>query len=312
MNRRTFTAAAAAAVATTGTAARAQTGPVLRVAAVPIDVGALSYFADQQGFFKKHGLNVEIITGANGPAIAAAVVGGSMDIGDGNTTTLALAHERGVPFVLIAPSGAYSTKAPTGQLVVLKTSPINSAKDLAGKTIGLATIRNISEVASRAWLEKNGVSGDSVHFLELPFIQMSAALQTNRIDAAMIEEPTLASVLATNGRVLAQPYDAIAPEWIEGGYFCTLDFAKAHPDVVKRFSDAMAEAAGWANANHPATLAMLETYSKSKIDPNITRIFYPERVKASLLQPLIDASAKYGVLKASFAAKDMIAPNLPS
>ena len=128
----------------------------------------------------------------------------------------------------------------------------------------------------------------------------------------MVEEPVLSAVLASNGRVLARPYDAIAPEWIEGGYFCTLDFAKAHHDAVKRFSDAMAEAAVWANANHPATLAMLETYSKHAIDPNITRIFYPDRVKASLLQPLIDASAKYGVLKATFPAKDMIAPNLPS
>src|ERR1700761_5659835 len=82
----------------------AQTMPHVRVAALAIDVGALSYFAQQQGFFKKHGLDVEIITGTNGAAIAAAVVGGAIDIGDSNTTSIATGHERGVPFVLIAPS----------------------------------------------------------------------------------------------------------------------------------------------------------------------------------------------------------------
>src|ERR1700735_3614743 len=94
-----------------------QTLPHVRVAAIPIDVGALSYYADKQGYFKKHGLDVEIIQGGTGAAIAAAVVGGSIDIGDGNTTTLATGHERGVPFVLAAPSGAYSSKAPTGALL---------------------------------------------------------------------------------------------------------------------------------------------------------------------------------------------------
>jgi hypothetical protein len=40
-------------------------------------------------------------------------------------------------------------------------------------------------------------------------------------------------------------------------------------------------------------------------------MYYPERLRASELQPLIDASAKYGLLKASFPAKDIIAPGVP-
>jgi NitT/TauT family transport system substrate-binding protein len=289
----------------------AQTLPHVRVAAIPIDVGALSYFANQQGFFKKHGLDVEIIQGGNGAAIAAAVVGGSIDIGDGNTTTLATGHERGVPFVMAAPSGAYSSKAPTGALLVAKNSPIRTPKDLVGKTIGVSGVRNISEVASRAWLEKNGVSGDSVKFVEITFSQMGPALTAGRIDAAMAEEPSFSTIIGGDvGRVLATPYDNIAPQWIEGGYFVTLEYAKANPDVIRKFADAMAEAAVWANANHAATAAMLAEFAKTPVAPNQQRMYYPPRLRAADLQPLIDASAKYGVLKAPFPAKDMFAPGL--
>jgi NitT/TauT family transport system substrate-binding protein len=291
----------------------AQTMPHIRVAALAIDVGALSYFAQQQGFFKKHGLDVEIITGTNGAAIAAAVIGGAIDIGDSNTTSIATGHERGVPFVLVSPSGAYSSKAPTGALVVAKSSPIKGPKDLTGKTIGVSGLRNISEVAPRAWLDKNGVSSDSVKFVEVPFSTMSAALAAGRVDAVMAEEPSLTGMIQSDtGRVLATVYDTIAPTWVEGGYFCTLDYAKAHPDIIKQFTDAMAEAAVWANANHAATAVMLADYAKSPVNPSVQRMYYPERLRASELQPLIDASAKYGLLKATFPAKDIIAPGVPA
>jgi len=291
----------------------AQTMPHVRVAALAIDVGALSYFAQQQGFFKKHGLDVEIITGTNGAAIAAAVVGGAIDIGDSNTTSIATAHERGVPFVLISPSGAYSSKGPTGALLVAKNSPIKGPKDMAGKTIGVSGLRNISQVAPLAWLDKNGVSSDSVKFLEVPFSAMGAALAAGRVDAVMAEEPAMRGILESDtGRVLATVYDTVAPTWVEGGYFCTIDYAKAHPDIIKQFTDAMAEAAVWANANHAATAAMLADYAKTPVNPNVQRMYYPDRLHASELQPLIDASAKYGLLKAAFPAKDIIAPGVPA
>jgi NitT/TauT family transport system substrate-binding protein len=128
----------------------------------------------------------------------------------------------------------------------------------------------------------------------------------------MAEEPDLSEMLASDGRVLAKAYTAIAPQWILGGYFCTADFAKSHPDVVRKFADAMSEAAAWANANHAATAAILAKYGKAPLPPNVQRMYYPERLRAADLQPLIDASAKYGILKATFPARDLFAPGLGS
>jgi NitT/TauT family transport system substrate-binding protein len=291
--------------------AAAQTTAKLRVAAVPIDVGAGPYYAADEGFYVQHGLDVEITTGANGPAIAAAVAGGSLEIGSGNTVVLATGHEHGVNFVLIGPSGAYSSKDPTAGLLVPKSSPAKSAQDLVGKTLGIANIRSISEIAMRAWFNHNGVESQALQFVEVPFNEMGVALDAGRIDAAFAEEPALSTILARGTtKVFGRPYDAIAPTWVEGGYFCTLDYARAQPDIIRRFADAIAETARWANAHHDITAQILEKYGKRTIPPTMHRIYYPERLQTAQIQPLIDAAAKYGVLRASFPAREMFAPGL--
>jgi NitT/TauT family transport system substrate-binding protein len=289
--------------------AAAQTGK-LRVAGIPIDVGAGSYYALDQGFFAKHGLDVEVTSLANGAVVAAAVAGGSLDIGDGNTVAIATAHERGIPFKLIAPSGAFNSHDPTDGVVVLDSSPYKSAKDLVGKIIGVNALRNIAEVYVRAWLDQNGVNSNQVKYVEVTFSEMGPALTTGRIDAVAPEEPMLTNLLSNGGRLIGTPGSAIAPIWVEGGFFCTTEFAAAHPDIIKKVADAIADANLWANKNPGASAAILNKYAKTPLNPKQHRCFYPPRLDARQLQPLIDATAKYGILKATFPAKDLFAPGL--
>src|SRR5580704_16939136 len=70
----------------------------LRVAGIPIDIAGACYYAQDQGFFTKYGLDVEIVQLANGSVVAEAVAGGSVDIGNGNTLAISTAHEHGIPF----------------------------------------------------------------------------------------------------------------------------------------------------------------------------------------------------------------------
>lgn len=304
-------AAAAAGVALTRRAG-AQTLTKIRVAAVPIDITAAVLYGVDQGFFRKRNLDVEPVMMTNGPATAAAVSGGSLDIGTAAVVTIANAHERGIPFVLVAPGAAYSSKQPTGSLIALQSAPLHTARDLAGKTVGVTSLKGVSEMATWAWLEKNGVAADAVKFIEIPYADMGPALTAGRVDAVVAEEPAQSQLLAGGGRVVANVNDAIGDTWLGGGWFCLLSYANAHPEIVRAFADGIAEAGAWANKNHDASAKILESYTKQPISPNQKRAFYPERVSPALLQPLIDASAKYGLLKASFPAKDVIAPQVLS
>ena len=70
-----FTAALALAMSA---AAAAQTLTTVKVATTPIDVGAEVLYGIDMGFFKQHGLNVDVQFIDNGAAIASAVASGAI------------------------------------------------------------------------------------------------------------------------------------------------------------------------------------------------------------------------------------------
>ena len=290
------------------TGAFAQTLPTVKVATTPIDVGAEVLYGIDMGFFKKHGLNVEVQFIDNGAAIAAAVASGAIDVAQGNVVTLATAHDKGLPFVVVAPAALYSSTAPTSALIVAKNSPIKTGKDLNGKTVGITGVKNITHIATMAWIDQTGGDSTSVKYIELKFSEMAAAVAAGRIDAGVTAEPDL-SVAVQDGeaRILTPVYNAIAPTFIIGAWFATNDWAKAHPDVVTRYVAAINEAGAWANKNQAASAKILEKYTKIESKPGMKRVTFPEKSELTLMQPAIDATAKYKVIKATFPAADLAA-----
>ena len=280
----------------------------IRIATTPIDVGAEVYYGQAQGFFKQAGLDVQIQSMDNGAAIAAAVAGGAADIGQSNVVSIASAHEKKLPFVVLAPAGAYSTAAPTTVLIALADAPFKTAKDFEGKTVVTNGILNIGQIGGDAWFDKNGAAWRSVHWIEVPTGATAAALLNHRVDAAVLSEPTVGAALATGKfRVVASPYDAIGKRWQIGAWFTTKDWVAAHPDVAKKFVAAMAQTARWANAHQTESLQILRDASKVDFPSTMHRAVYAEQLDAALFQPVIDNSAKYGALSAPFPAAELFA-----
>jgi NitT/TauT family transport system substrate-binding protein len=307
-----FTAAllGVAAVAGTSLPGSAQEVATLKIATTPTDIGSQVFYAQDKGFFKSNGLDAQIQVISNGAAITAAVMSGALDIAQSNIASLAAAHEAGLDIVIVAPAGSYSSKEPTTALIVAKNSPIKTAKDLNGKTFAGNGIKNITQVGAFAWMEKNGGDISTAKFVEMPFSDMPGALNTGRIDAAVIAEPELSAALAKGDvRVLANCYDAIANDFMIGAWFTTGTWAKAHPDLVKRFSKAMSQAGLWANKNSAESGTMLTKYMKIAVVPGMKRTIYAAKLEPSLVQPLIDGAAKYGITKATFPATDIISPD---
>jgi NitT/TauT family transport system substrate-binding protein len=286
----------------------AQVPATLKVATTPLDSGAEVYYAQELGLFKKAGLTVQISSLSNGSAVAAGVASGAIDIAQGSIPSLAAAHDRGIPFVLVAPGGLYSSKSPTSALVVSKDSPIRTARDLAGKTLANNGLKNIGEVAADAWIAQNGGDVNAVRVIEMPMPQMQDALAAGRIDAAIIVEPELSRALHANARLLAPAYSAIAPDFMIGAYFTTTTWAKNHPDAVKKFDAAIREAGRWANdpANRARSAQILAQYTKIEVTATTTRARYADRLDPALIQPVLDASAKYHALDHTFPAAEFI------
>ena len=309
--RRVVTVAFVTVLAFAAQAGQAQQVTKIRVATLPIDVASQALYAKDQGFFEAAGLDADISIMNNGPAIASAVAGGSIDFGAANIVTMASAYEHGLPYVLVAPGGAYTDTQPTSKLVVPNASPIKTARDLNGKTVAVNALNSIDSVGAQAWIDKNGGDSKTAKFIEMPYSAMGAAVASGRVDVGSIDEPFVGEAIAVNQlRVIGFPLEAVAKRFIEGAFFTTSDYAKAHPDVVRKFADAMAQAADWANANPAASAAVLAKYSKSPLAPGAARTYFMPRFVRSEAQPLIDAAAKYGALKAAFPLSNMFAPGI--
>lgn len=285
-----------------------QTATVVRISTNPIDSGAQVFYAKELGLFAKAGLDAQIQPGANGAAIAAAVASNAIDVGYADLGSLAKARSRGVLFSIIAPAAMWESSAPVNMLMVAKSSPIRTAKDLSGKTIAVPGLGTSAEFAVHAWLDANGGDSTSAKYLELSYAAMPAALEAGRVDAAHVAEPFIA-VAKQNARVIASADDALGKEYLRTVWFTTTAWAKEHPELVARFASVMRETATWANdrRNQAKSAAILVQYTK--IDPAVvatmTRVRYGESLSASLLQPEIDANARYGGF-APFPASELL------
>ncbi len=167
MQRRDFLAATAAAALplVSRSTAYAQALTPLHLQTIPFDAGSQVFYAKDMGFFSKAGLDVTIDPVGNGPAIAAAVASGAVDIGFSNALSIETAYKKGLPFVFVQNSAIYSTAAPTSVIMVLKDSPIKTAKDLNGKTFGVNGLKNIAQYAPSMWIDKNGGDSSTMKFV---------------------------------------------------------------------------------------------------------------------------------------------------
>jgi NitT/TauT family transport system substrate-binding protein len=284
---------------------KAQTLPTLKIATIPNDSGAQVFYAEDMGFFKKVGLTVDVTTLNSGSIISAGVLSGTFDIGQSAIPSLATAHEKGLPFVVIAPSGLSTSDHITSALVVPKDSPIHGPRDMAGKTVAVNALYTVTQFGPQAWVEKAGGDPAAMKFVELAFPEMPAAVAAHRVDAAQISEPFLEEALAQGARIVSPGYGAISPKFVLAAWFSTSAFAKANPDAIKRFQSAIMEAGRWANTHHAESARILEKYQKAPVPPQMPRVEFPLSSDPSQMQPLIDAAARYHGLKATFPAADM-------
>jgi NitT/TauT family transport system substrate-binding protein len=276
--------------------AEAQTPATIRLGIIPIEPTCSAYYAKENGFFDKAGLDVEITPSASTPALAAAVVTGTYDIAYATVSTLATAHAKGIPFVIIAPAGIINGSKAIGGIVVPVNSPIQKAKDFNGKTFGTSGLNTLAEYLPRAWVDKNGGDSSTMKFVEIPFPQIADALAAGRIDAAYLVEPFISIAKQRNiARLLTTGDDAIAPVYLASAWYATTAWAKAHPDLVARFATAMAEAGRWANANPAKVVPIIANHLKA--DPATTaaapRTDFTDRLVAAQIQPWIDITARY-------------------
>jgi NitT/TauT family transport system substrate-binding protein len=307
MKRRTalFTLAAAATAA--GRPLGAQNLAKIRAFSTASDPSGVIFYAHDTGSFARHGLDVTINVVNDSSLAISSVASGTVDIGYTNIVSIEQAFRRGIPITLLAPASINDYRYPTVWVVVAKDSPIQTPRDLEGKTLGTAPLKSLGDFATDAWVDMHGGDSSKLKWVEIPYIACGPALQEGRIDAAFLIEPYATNFRATT-RKLGWPYESIARRFLGAGYFSTRAWADANPDLVKRFAAAIAETGGWANSHPADTAVILEKYTHVGADTlaQIPRAKYAQTLAAVDVQPTIDFGARYKILDASFPASALI------
>jgi NitT/TauT family transport system substrate-binding protein len=280
---------------------------VLTVGTLSSDNSAAVYYAQELGIFKKYGIDAQISAYTSGPVTAAAVTGGAIDIGVANVASIAVARTRGVPLKFLFPASIAGPGTLTDQIAVAKDSSVTNAADLNGKTIGVNGLRDLQQLCAMAWADKHGGDSKTLHFIEVPIPQMGTALSLHRIDAALPVEPFVTAqkdLIRSLGTVL----DGVGPRYMVIGYLASDSWLATHADLATRFVRAMREASIWGNTHHADSALMIERIMH--VDPTVgatmNRATYGTDLDPALMQPVLDAALKYGILERPVPTSELI------
>jgi NitT/TauT family transport system substrate-binding protein len=260
------------------------------------------------GLFRRYGLDVVFQKASSGSATAAAVAGGALEIGKSSVVPLISAHARKVPLTIVAPSVVHRVGMADSALLVAVDSPIRSARDLNGKAVSVAGLRDMQWLATHAWLDANGGDSSSVQFLEIPGASVGNALEAGRIAAGTLSEPYITQALAAGkARILAKMVDALG-NVMTTGFFTTTGFAAQQRDVVTRFGRAIVEASAYCNT-HPDEMTDVMSAFTGIDRSTLTAMVRPAfalGLDPRSVQPIVNAAAKYSVIAQAFGAQELI------
>lgn len=306
MRRAAFLAATAGAVTVP---AIVHAADVLNVGIPPGDGAGSAFYADQLGFFKNVGLDVKLQVLANGPAIAAATTGGTLDIGGVNTGSLASARLRGVPLRAVAPTAVIGS-GPIGDcLMVARNSPIRSGADFAGKVVATNALGTAQHAGGMAWIDAHGGDAKSAKYVELSISAMPAAIDAGRIDAGVFSEPF--GTLAQPGmRSLGPLYDGMRKPFLIFAMTATESWLARNGPLATRFAAAMRQAGAWSNARANEAERRRLNVALTKLEPAvIEKMILWEMgttLDAGMIEPVITMMAKYGFLERAVNPNDMV------
>ena len=280
----------------------------ITVAIISADATGQAMYAKERGFFRRQGIDAEILIVADGTQTVPAVLSGQAQFAALPSAGLAILKSNNAPVKAVAGGAVYEPHTKTSVLVAAPGKRIARARDLVDARVGVDFLNSIAHIGLLRWLQRGGVSRDDVDIATSGFPQLVGPLTRGEIDAAWLPEPYATLAIQRGARRFASPFDATCSE------VCLLTtwIARANVDanLAARFRNAVQAAAVWANEkrNQPASGRILARYTKvdAKVIAKTARFSYATRLRVRMAQPFLDLYAEYDLIPDSFRAIDLV------
>jgi len=226
----------------------AQTSSALGLQKVTALYGARSgaswpmWMAKDGGYYRKYGLDVELVFGVH-PAPIAAVISGNAVMTPAGADPALLSVSKDPSLILL---GSYLNK---GSFALVTAKSIGQISQLAGKRIGVGRVGDPPYHFTLSLLRKHGINPKDIQWLSVGVdaAARAASLHSGQVDATLVTAPSYFRLEAAGFPVLAvlSDYDDI---YISTYYLFRRDtvlnnrivaegFVKAHAEAIKRFYD---------------------------------------------------------------------------
>jgi NitT/TauT family transport system substrate-binding protein len=284
----------------------------VRVGYIPIVNCSQIFVAAENGYFRRHGLDVELVSMIGGEKIMTAVTRGEVEVGFSNVASTVFTVDDGYPLVSVVGGAMQDETCPVHAIFVRADSPILTVADLAGKRVAVNTNRAIDEGMVPPLVRKHRADPSGMTFVPIPFARMHAAVQAGEVDAVVSIEPYVTMGNRDRGlRRLSYNYVELQPVTEISSLVTTRPWAVQNPAAVAGFRTAIIEASRFANENPAAVRAVLRKYVPLD-DGLAAEVVLPKFLDRSLdegrLDEMIDRMRAANWLKRPFRATDILLP----
>jgi NitT/TauT family transport system substrate-binding protein len=325
MQRAEFLSLAAKALATltlcTALLPHAQAADHVRVGVFPSSAALPFYIAQNRGYFKAAGLEVEEVPMTSHPLTVQAIVAGNID-GAANLVTLEGANmesRRAKTLKYLSLNGQNSAHV-IEQFVVKANHPAKSLKDFKGgiKLFSAPGPANVG--AARAVLKKLGlVEGTDFTIQEQPINMHASVLQAGTFDGGYTLEPAATIMVAQKvgkrvetGVIATHLLGNKNASAFAAGAVLADKFVSERPDVAKRFAEAWARGVKEAQSDSSTRGYLI---AGMKVPPELAAtVPLPRIVMAADLSPadvadfqkFLDLGVEFGVIKDKVDGKALV------
>ena len=229
---------------------------------------ASAMVAVDEGIFKKHGLDAEMTPIGINSNIPAAILSNSIQIGGPTSTVFLQAVDGGLDLVAVAGASTMNP-ASNGNITAFVRNgiTIKEPKDFVGKKVGAPGLNAFLHVLFVKWLVEKGVDPKSVNFVEVTFPTMADIIKSGGVDAVLTAEPFVTRMTnAGLGSVGARYAVELARNDPIIFYAASREWAEKNTDTIKKFREAIAEAAQIVNSEPEKAFASIAKFTKQPLE----------------------------------------------
>jgi NitT/TauT family transport system substrate-binding protein len=222
--------------------------PVASLESLPI------YIAQENGYFKKHDVDVDVITSRGGGEAMKAYISGDVNIVATGFPEVGLMRAKGVDVELFF---AQTSRVPFG-MIARKDAGVKTVADLKGKTVAVTSPGSLTSNLARYFVKQAGLDPDK----DVTFVSVGGggeilgALKSKRADAAMLFEPFVTIGIKQGFADMLVDVPAKLDAFSSSPLSISKAFLQKSPKAAQGVFDALAEALTYLHSNKAGTLAI--------------------------------------------------------